>query len=170
MNANAFLFHNDVFGGRLGYNTCYVSIIPRSQVVSLPLQSVIHGGANFCAEMDTLIDQDVYQYTFRYVYLSYPSLIPVTHFITHNGWISCMKNRDKTLALKTGRVLRQTLCGLKFKKLKVARGCDNWTEPHLTLVSISQESSRISLNGMDTVVACQTYTLSMRHNCSMVCS
>ena len=36
----------------------YIPTILSSQVVSLPLQSV--EVANFCAAMDTLIDQDVY--------------------------------------------------------------------------------------------------------------
>ena len=41
------------------YTFCAQTIpILRSQVVSLPLQSVIQKVANFCAAMDTLIDQD----------------------------------------------------------------------------------------------------------------
>ena len=38
-------------------NCSYISILS-SQVVSLPFQSVIQEVANFCAAMDTLIDED----------------------------------------------------------------------------------------------------------------
>ena len=50
-----------------------VSFILSSQVVSLPLQSVIHkvAIANFCAAMDSLIDQDVYPLKFFFINFPY---------------------------------------------------------------------------------------------------
>ena len=43
----------------IGYSGIFMDgCILSPQVVSLPLQSVIHGGCKLCAAMDTLIDQD----------------------------------------------------------------------------------------------------------------
>ena len=64
----------------IGPNSIHLSTfiyILSSQVISLPLQSVIQEVANFCATMDTLIDQDVlymntsgniYIYIYIYIY------------------------------------------------------------------------------------------------------